>query len=143
MKYKKSKSRLNEIASVIQGFNFSFKFGLLLIYILKIYRKKYSSILLIKNMFNSSLAFCFWKACNFFKFWKICLLELEQLLPALFSQNLLQRSIYLELLIIGGSIFALYLKWGAFSLVCVLSVFSSFLSFLFFSFSVGIFLDRR
>ena len=59
MKYKKSKSRLNEIASVIQGFNFSFKFGLLLIYILKIYLKKYSSILLIKNMFNSSLAFCF------------------------------------------------------------------------------------
>ena len=40
-----------------------------------------------------------------------------------------------------GSIFTLYLMWGAFSLVCVLSTFFFFLSlFFFFSFSVGIFL---
>ena len=37
-----------------------------------------------------------------------------------------------------GSIFTLYLTWGAFSLVCFLSVF-----FFFLSFSIGIFFDRH
>ena len=54
MKYKKNKLRLNEIASAIQGFYFLVKFGLVLIYRLKVYRKKYSSILLRKNMLNFS-----------------------------------------------------------------------------------------
>ena len=52
----------------MQGFYFFVKFGLVLIYILKVYRKKSSSILLRKNMFNSLLAFCFWKACTFSSF---------------------------------------------------------------------------
>ena len=52
----------------MQGFYFLVKFGLVLIYILKVYRKKSSSILLRKNMFNSLLAFCFWKACTFSSF---------------------------------------------------------------------------
>ena len=54
MKYKKNKLRLIEIASAIQGFYFLVKFGLVLIYRLKVYRKKYSSILLRKNMINFS-----------------------------------------------------------------------------------------
>ena len=54
MKYKKNKLRLNEIASAIQGFYFLVKFGLVLIYRLKVYREKYSSILLRKNMLNFS-----------------------------------------------------------------------------------------
>ena len=53
MKYKKNKLRLNEIASMMQGFYFLIKFGLVLIYILKVHCKKLSSILLRKNMFNS------------------------------------------------------------------------------------------
>ena len=36
----------------MQAFYFSVKFGLVLIYILKIYREKSSSILLRKNIFN-------------------------------------------------------------------------------------------
>ena len=62
------KTRLNDIVLVMQGFYFFVKFGLVLIYILKVYRKKSSSILLRKNMFNSLLAFCFWKACTFSSF---------------------------------------------------------------------------
>ena len=49
----------------MQRFYFLVKFGLVLIYILKVYRKKSSWTLLRKNMFNSLLAFIFWKACTF------------------------------------------------------------------------------
>ena len=60
MKYKKNKLlKLNEIASAIQGFYFLVKFGLVLVYKLKVYLKKSSSILLRNNMFNSLLAFLF------------------------------------------------------------------------------------
>ena len=51
MKYKKNKLMLNEIASAMQGFYFSVKFGLVLIYILKACHQKSSSILLRKNIF--------------------------------------------------------------------------------------------
>ena len=59
MKYKKNNLRLNKTASVMQGFYFLVKFSLVLIYILKVYRKESSSILLRKNMLNSLLAFFF------------------------------------------------------------------------------------
>ena len=68
MEHKKNKSSLKEITSAIQGFYFLVKFGLAFIYILKSYRKKYSSIFLRKNMFNSLLAFFFWKVCIFSSF---------------------------------------------------------------------------
>ena len=107
----------------MQGFYFFVKFGLVLIYILKVYRKKSSSILLRKNMFNSFLAFCFWKACTFSSFERFLCWK---------SRNYSQ--IYLSGIInYWGSILTLYITWGAFSLVCVLSVFFFFLSFLFFS----------
>ena len=103
----RKKWKLNEIVSTMQGFYFLVKFGLVLIYILKVYRKKSSSILLRKNMFNSLLAFCFWKACTFSGFerflrWK--------------SRNYSQ--IYLSGIInYGSSTLTLYITWGAFSLV--------------------------
>ena len=109
----------------MQDFYFFVKFGLVLIYILKVYRKRPSSILLRKNMFNSLLAFSFWKACTFscferFLCWK--------------SRNYSQ--IYLSGIInYWGSIFTLYIRWGASSLVCVLSLSSClFLSCFFFFF---------
>ena len=109
----------------MQDFYFFVKFGLVLIYILKVYRKKPSSILLRKNMFNSLFAFSFWKACTFscferFLCWK--------------SRNYSQ--IYLSGIInYWGSIFTLYIRWGASSLVCVLSLSSClFLSCFFFFF---------
>ena len=75
MKYKKSKLRLDEMVEV--GFHFLVKFGLVLIYILKVYRKKSSSIFLRKNLRNLLLAFFFWKARIFLpKFWKISLLKI-------------------------------------------------------------------
>ena len=49
MKYTENKLRLNEIASVMKSFYFLVKFGLILIYILKVYCKKSSSILLRKK----------------------------------------------------------------------------------------------
>ena len=109
----------------MQDFYFFVKFGLVLIYILKVYRKKSSSILLRKNIFNSLLAFSFWNACTFscferFLCWK--------------SRNYSQ--IYLSGIInYWGSIFTLYIRWGASSLVCVLSLSSClFLSCFFFFF---------
>ena len=57
MKCKKSKLRLNEITSAMQGVYFLDKFVWVLIYILKVYRKKSSSILMRKNTFNSLLDF--------------------------------------------------------------------------------------
>ena len=109
----------------MQGVFFFVKFGLILIYILKVYRKKSSSILLRKNMFNSLLIFFFWKACTFSSFERFLCWK---------SRNYSQ--IYLSGIInYWGSILTLYITWGAFSLVCVLSVFFSFfISFFFFFF---------
>ena len=49
MKYKKNKLRLDEIASEMYGFYFLVKFFVVLIYILKVYFKRSSSILLRKK----------------------------------------------------------------------------------------------
>ena len=132
MKYKKSKLRLNEI----RDFYFLVKFDLVLIYILKVYRKKSSSILLRKNMFNSLLIFFFWKACTFSSFERFLCWK---------SRNYSQ--IYLSGIInYWGSILTLYITWGAFSLFFFfLSFLFSFLFFLsfFFSYSIGIFPERH
>ena len=131
MKYNKNKLRLNEIASTIQDFYFLVKFGLVLIYISKVCRKKSSSILLRKNMFNSLLAFFFCKACTSSSFQRFSVENLEttpsNFLPKFFCE------IYLSTIInYWGSICALHLTWGAFRLVCVVSVFFSFFLLIFF-----------
>ena len=137
-KYKKNKLRLHEVASSIQDFYFLVKFGLVLTYILKVSSKNSSSILLRKNMFNLLLAFFFWKACSFSSF--LCQ-SLETVTSIFLSKS--SSEIYLSPIInCWGRIFTLYLTWGSFSLVCVLSLFFFFLSF-FFSFSVGIFFDKH
>ena len=60
------------------------------------------------------------------QFWKIFLLKIWKLLSALFARF---SEIYLSQIInYWGSIFTLHLTWGAFSVVCVLSVFFFFLS---------------
>ena len=97
MKYKKKKLMLNEM----QSFYLLFKFGLVLIYILKLYRKKSSLIFSRKNMFNSLLAFSSFKYHVPSQFLKDFSVENLDTTPALFSRNFLLRSIYLELLIIG------------------------------------------
>ena len=105
---------LNKRVSTIQAFYFVAKFGLVLIYILKVYRKKSSSIFLRKNIFNSLFAFCFWKACTYSSF------ELS-----LFWKSRNYSQMYLSGIInYWGSILTLYITL---SFVCVLSVF--FLSF--------------
>ena len=84
MKYKKNKLRLNEM----QGFYFFVKFGLVLIYIWKVYRKKSSSIVQCSIHY---LHFSFEKHVP------------SQVLKDFSVENLetTPRSIYLELLIIG------------------------------------------
>ena len=117
MKYEKNKLRLKEIISAMQDFHFLVKFGFVLIHILKVYRKKSSSILMRKNMFNSLLAFFIRKACTFSSF------EDLETTPSTFLSKF-SCELYLSRIIkYWGSIFTLYLTWGAFSLVCVLSVF--------------------
>ena len=118
-----------KIVLVMQGFYYLVKFGLVLIYMLKVYREKAFSILLRKNMFNSLLAFCFWKACTFSSFERFLCWK---------SRNYSQ--IYLSGIInYWGSILTLYITWGAFRLVCVRSVFFSFILSCFFFLSLSVF----
>ena len=85
----------------MEGFYFLVKFGLVLIYILKVYRKTSFSILLRKNMFNLLLAFFFFEKHVPSQVLKDFSVENEATIPAPFSRNFHLRSIYLELLIIG------------------------------------------
>ena len=113
----------------MQGFYFVFKFK----FDSYLYKKGLSSILL-KNLFNSLLAFFFWKACTFSSF---------EIFPCWKSRNYSQHftliiyfEIYLSRIVnYWGSIFTLYLTQGAFGCICVLSVFLFFLFLLFFSLS--------
>ena len=131
--YEKNKLRLNEIASAIQDFYFLVKFGLVLIYKLKVYRKKNSSILLRKNMFNSLLLhFSFEKRVPFQVFKDFSVENLENN-PTNFLSKSFSEIYFSPIINYWSSIFTLYLTWEAFSLVCVLSIFF-FLSFFFFFF---------
>ena len=62
MKFKKNKVKLD----FYQGFYLLDKFGLVLIYILKFYCKKSSSILLKNNMFNLLIAFFHYTLFKYF-----------------------------------------------------------------------------
>ena len=125
MKYKNSKLRLNEIASAMQVFYISLKFGLVTIYVLTAYRKK-----------SSSMFEC-WIHCLHFSLENTCtsilkngLIENLETTP-LFSRNVLLRSIYLQLLIIG----VVFLHYT----IRVLSVFFFFLSFFYFFIFLSVF----
>ena len=108
----------------MQCFYFFVKFDLFLIYMLKAYCKKSFSILFRNNMFNSLLAFCFWKTCTFSRFERFLCWK---------SRNYIQ--IYLSgMIIYWGGILTLCITWGAFSLVCVLSIFFAFFLSFFLSF---------
>ena len=141
MKYKKNKLRFkNEIALVILGFYSLVKFSLVLISISKFYRKKCSSMLLKKicSIHYFYLPFEKHVSCEVLKDFYVENLETT---PSTFGSKF-SSEIYLSRIInYLDSIFLLYLTWGAFSLVCVLSVLF-FLSFFFLSFSIGIFLNR-
>ena len=129
MNYKNNKLSLNKIS---QDFHFKVKFGLVLIYILKVYCKKSSSILLRKNIFNSF----------FFSFEKHVPSQISKdfsnenikTAPSTFLKKIWSE-IYLSWTInYWVSIFTLSLTWGAFSLVCVPSVFVLCFFLLFFLF---------
>ena len=107
----------------MQGFYFFVKFGLALTYILKVDRKKSSSILLRKNI-EFVTCFFFWKACTFSSFERFLCWKFRN-----YSQ------IYLSLINkYWDSILTLYIAWRALSLVCFLSVFFFYFFSLFFSF---------
>ena len=131
MNYKKNRLRLNETASGMKVFCFLVKFGLVLIYILKVYRKKSSSIVLRKIKYVHYLDFSFEKHVPS----QVLIDSSDKSLETAPSAFLLRFSaeIYFSRIInYWGIIFTLYLTWGAFSLVCVLSAFF-FLAFLFLS----------
>ena len=113
----------------MQGFYVLVKVDLVIVYILKVYCENSSSTLLRKNMFNSFFAFFFWKACTFssferFLYWK------SRNYSQYFSLEILVWDLFTRIINYWVSIFKLYITWGAFSLVCVLSFFF-FLSFFF------------
>ena len=123
MKYKKNKLRLNEIASAIHGFYFLVKFFLVLIYTLKVYFKRSSSIWLRKKYSIYYLHFSFDNhvLSQFLKGFSVENLEIT---PSTFLSK-----IFCEICL---SWITLYWTWGAFSLVCVLFVFFFVLSSFFF-----------
>ena len=117
----------------MQDFYFLVKFGLALIFILKVYRKKSSSILLRKKMFNLLLAFFFLKFSQVFfsrfLYWK----SRNYSFLSKFSSE-----IYLPGIIIGVVFLpCISSVWGA---VIFFVLYPHFLSFLFY-FSIGIFLE--
>ena len=79
----------------MQGFCFLVKSGLVLIYVLKVARKRSSSILLRKNMFNSLLALNMSNSVPSQVLKDFSVENLET------TRNFLLRSICLALLIIG------------------------------------------
>ena len=119
MKYKQNKLRLNEM----QGFYCLVNLGLVLIFILNVYRKKSSSILLRTNMFNSRL-FEKHVPSQVLKYFSVENLETTSSTFLLKSSSMVYFSWVNNY---WGSILTLYLRWGAFSLVCVLSSFFFFL----------------
>ena len=126
----------------MQGFYLLVKFGLVLIYIWKIYHEKSSSILWTKNMFSSLLAFSFEKHVPFQILKDFSVENLETIPNTLLSKFC--SEIYLSRIInYWDSIFTLYLTYGELSLVCVISVFFPFFRFSFCSFSICIFLSRH
>ena len=122
---------LNDIVLVMHGFYLFVKFRIWFLFIYwRFIVKKSSSILLRKSMFNSLLAFCFWKACTSSSFERFLCWKFRN-----YSQIHLS-----EIINYWDSILTLYITWGVFSMVCVLSVFFSvFLSFLFFVLFLSVF----
>ena len=115
----------------MQDFYFLVKFGLALIFILKVYRKKSSSILLRKKMFNLLLAFFSPQVLKDFS-----IENLETTLGTFLSK--FSSEIYLPGIIIGVVfLHCISSVWGA---VIFFGLYPHFLSFLFY-FSIGIFLD--
>ena len=86
---------------------------------LKVYHIKSSSIWLRKNMWNSLLAFFFWKAWTSSSFQKFLWWKSRNYSQQFSLESFFLRSIYLQLLIIE----VVYLMGVAFSLVWVVSVF--------------------
>ena len=108
------------------------KFDLLLIYILKVYRKKSSLILLRKNMLNSFLPeFSFEKHVLSQVLKDFSVENLETTACTFLSKNFYE--ICLSQFIYHCNV-TLYLVRGAISLVCVLSVFLPFFILFFFIF---------
>ena len=115
----------------MQGFHLLVKFGLVQIFILKLYREKSSSFFWEKMSSIYYLHFSFEKHV------------LSQVLKDLSVENLeTTRSTFLSMfscktylsriMNCWGSIFTLHLTWRAFSLICNLSAFFFFLLFFFF-----------
>ena len=113
------------------------KFGLVLVYILKIYCKKSSSILLTKNMFNSILVFFSEKHVPS-QVLKDFSVENLETIPNTFLSKFSSKIFLSRIINYWGGIFTLYLMWGTF----VLSVFFSFFLSCF-CFSIGAFLNRH
>ena len=137
MSYKKNKLRLNEIASAMDGFYFLVKFCLVLIYILKVYFKRSSSILLIKKILNSLLIFFFWKALTFSIFERFLCWKYRN-----YSQHFSLDIFLWDLeLLNNGVLFLHYIEREQRSVWFVFYPFFFFFSF--FLFFISFFLDRH
>ena len=118
----------------MQEFYLLVKFGLVLIYIWKVYRKRSSSILSTKNMFNQLLAFFLRKTCTFSNFERLHCWKSRNYSQHSSLKIFFEIFSYLESLIIRVEFSHYTWTCGAFSLVCVISIFFFFLSFCFFFF---------
>ena len=133
MQYNENKLRLNEKVSAIQDFQFLVKFGLVLVYILKVYREKSSSILLRKKYVQFITCIFLLKKC-FFSSLKDFSAETLETTPSTFLPKFSCEICLSQSIKYWDSIFTSYLTWEAFSLVCVLPVFLFFFFLHFFLF---------
>ena len=140
MKCKKGKLRLNEIVSAMHGFYFLVKFCLVLIYILKVCFKRSFSILLIKKYSIHYLHFSFEKHA-LSQFLKDFSVENLETTPNTFISKF-SCEIYLSRIINYCGIYfymILNVRSAQFGLCSIRILFP----FFFFSFSIGIFLDKH
>ena len=116
----------------MQGFHFLVKFGLVLIYILKVHRKKILFDFIKKKKYSIHYSHFSFEKHVLFQILKDFFVENLETTPSSFLSKF-SCEIYLSRIIkYWGSIFTLYLTWGALSLVCVLFAFFYFFLLFFF-----------
>ena len=115
----------------MHGFYFLAKFGLVLIHILKVYRKKFSSVFFWEKICSIHYLHFSFEKHVFFQILKDFTVENLETNSSTFISTFSCELYFSWISNYWGSIFTLYLTWGAFSLVCLLSVFFFFLSSVF------------
>ena len=130
--YKVEEKQIKVKWESLSNAGFLVKFGLVLICILKVYRKKILFYFIEIKYLQFITCIFLLKSMCLLKFFKNLSVENLETTPSNFLSKLCSEIFLSPIINCWGSIFTLYLTWGAYSLVCVVSVFFFFLFLLFF-----------